>query len=40
MIVDDIHAAEPTLLDLLDHLVELAEDAPILLLCSARHEAF
>ena len=38
MIVDDIHAAEPTLLDLLDHLVELAEDAPILLLCSARHE--
>ncbi len=38
MIVDDIHAAEPTLLDLLDHIVELAEDAPILLLCSARHE--
>jgi class 3 adenylate cyclase/tetratricopeptide (TPR) repeat protein len=38
MIVDDIHAAEPTLLDLLDHLVETVETAPILVVCSARHE--
>jgi class 3 adenylate cyclase/tetratricopeptide (TPR) repeat protein len=38
MIIDDIHAAEPTLLDLLDHLVDAVESAPILLLCSARHE--
>ena len=38
MIVDDIHSAEPTFLDLLDHLVATAESAPILLVCSARHE--
>ncbi|HET9083319.1 MAG TPA: adenylate/guanylate cyclase domain-containing protein [Candidatus Limnocylindrales bacterium] len=38
MIVDDIHAAETTLLDLLDHLVETVTAVPILILCSARHE--
>jgi class 3 adenylate cyclase/tetratricopeptide (TPR) repeat protein len=38
MIVDDIHAAEPTLLDLLDHIADTVESAPILLICSARHE--
>ena len=38
MIVDDIHAAETTLLDLLDYLVETVEAVPILILCSARHE--
>ena len=38
MIVDDIHSAVPTFLDLLDHLVETVEGVPILLLCSARHE--
>ena len=38
MIIDDIHAAETTLLDLLDHLVETVESVPILILCSARHE--
>ena len=37
-IVDDIHSAEATFLDLLDHLLEGVADAPILLLCSARHE--
>jgi class 3 adenylate cyclase/tetratricopeptide (TPR) repeat protein len=37
-IIDDIHSAEATFLDLLDHVVEVAEDAPILLLCSSRHE--
>jgi len=38
MIVDDIHAAETTLLDLLDHLVETVDTVPILIVCSARHE--
>lgn len=38
MVIDDIHWAEPTLLDLLDHLVEAADDAAILVLCSARPE--
>jgi class 3 adenylate cyclase/predicted ATPase len=38
MIVDDIHSAEPTFLDLLDHLLGTVEGAPILLLCAARHE--
>ena len=37
-IIDDIHSAEPTFLDLLDHLLEAVERAPVLLLCSARHE--
>ena len=38
MVVDDIHAAEATLLDLLDHIAETVETAPILVVCSARHE--
>ena len=38
MIVDDIHAAETTLLDLLDHIVETVDTVPILIVCSARHE--
>jgi class 3 adenylate cyclase/tetratricopeptide (TPR) repeat protein len=38
MIVDDIHSAEATFLDFLDHLLEAVDGAPILLLCSARHE--
>ena len=37
VVIDDLQAAEPTLLELLDHLV-LSADAPILLVCSARHE--
>jgi class 3 adenylate cyclase/tetratricopeptide (TPR) repeat protein len=36
MIIDDIHAAEPTFLDLLDHLLELVDTVPVLLLCSSR----
>ena len=36
--VDDLQWAEPLLLDLLDHIVELSRDAPILLLCTARPE--
>jgi class 3 adenylate cyclase len=36
--VDDLQWAEPMLLDLLDHVVELSHRAPILLLCAARPE--
>jgi class 3 adenylate cyclase/tetratricopeptide (TPR) repeat protein len=35
---EDIHWAEPTLLDLLEYMVELASEAPTLLLCPARPE--
>src|SRR5207248_1122702 len=35
---DDIQWAEPTFLDLLDHVADLSRDAPILLLCVARPE--
>jgi class 3 adenylate cyclase/tetratricopeptide (TPR) repeat protein len=38
LVVDDIHWAEPTLLDLLEHLVDWTRDAPVSLLCSARPE--
>jgi class 3 adenylate cyclase/tetratricopeptide (TPR) repeat protein len=36
LVVEDIHWAEPTLLDLLQHLVDWTRDAPLLLLCLAR----
>ncbi|HEV2006966.1 MAG TPA: adenylate/guanylate cyclase domain-containing protein [Candidatus Limnocylindrales bacterium] len=38
MIVDDIHSAETTFLEFLDHLLENVDGAAILLLCTARHE--
>jgi class 3 adenylate cyclase/tetratricopeptide (TPR) repeat protein len=38
LVVEDIHWAEPTLLDLLEHLVDWSRDAPLLLLCLARPE--
>ena len=38
VIIDDIHSAEQTFLELLDHLAEAVEDAPIVVLCSARHQ--
>jgi class 3 adenylate cyclase/tetratricopeptide (TPR) repeat protein len=37
-IVDDVHWAESTFLDLIDSLVESVADAPILLLCTSRHQ--
>jgi tetratricopeptide (TPR) repeat protein len=40
LVVEDIHWAEPTLLDLLEHLAEWTRDAPLLLLCLARPELF
>ena len=38
LVVEDIHWAEPTLLDLAEHLGEWTRDAPVLLLCLARPE--
>lgn len=40
VIIEDVHWAEPTLLDLLSHVVTIARTAPILLVCSARKEVF
>lgn len=36
--IDDLQWAEPTLLDLLDHVADLSRGAPILLLCTSRPE--
>ena len=38
VVLDDIHWAEPTLLDLIDHVVDWTCDAPLMLLCIARPE--
>jgi class 3 adenylate cyclase/tetratricopeptide (TPR) repeat protein len=38
LVVEDIHWAEPTLLDLIEHLREWTRDAPLLLLCLSRPE--
>ncbi len=38
LVVEDIHWAEPTFLDLLEHLANWTRDAPMLLLCLARPE--
>jgi len=38
IVVDDIHSAETTFLELLDHVVESSRDVPILIVCSARPE--
>jgi class 3 adenylate cyclase/tetratricopeptide (TPR) repeat protein len=37
-VLDDLHWAEETLLDLIEHVADLSRDAPILLLCMARPE--
>ena len=37
-LLDDLHWAEETLLDLVEHLADLSRDAPLLLLCIARPE--
>jgi class 3 adenylate cyclase/tetratricopeptide (TPR) repeat protein len=36
IVVEDIHWAEPTLLDLIEHIVEWTQQAPMMLLCLAR----
>jgi class 3 adenylate cyclase/tetratricopeptide (TPR) repeat protein len=38
LVVEDIHWAEPTLLDLIEHLTDWTRDAPLFLLCLARPE--
>jgi len=38
VLFDDIHWAEPTFLDLVEHLVDSVQDAPLLLLCPSRHD--
>ena len=37
-VIDDIHWAEPTFLDLLEHLTDYLEGARVLLVATARHE--
>jgi class 3 adenylate cyclase/tetratricopeptide (TPR) repeat protein len=38
LVFDDIHWAEPTLLDLIEHVAGSSHAAPILILCTARHD--
>jgi class 3 adenylate cyclase/tetratricopeptide (TPR) repeat protein len=38
VLVDDVHWAEPTLLDLVEAVADLARDSPILFICPARPE--
>jgi class 3 adenylate cyclase len=38
VLLDDVHWAEPTMLDLIDHVADWARDAPILLVCLSRPE--
>ena len=40
LVVDDIHWAEPALLDLLEYLLSFSSGAPLLLLCLARADLF
>jgi class 3 adenylate cyclase/tetratricopeptide (TPR) repeat protein len=38
LVLEDIHWAEPTLLDLIEHVAEWTEEAPMLIVCLARPE--
>ena len=38
VMIDDLHWAEPTLVDLLEYVIGFASDAPLLILCLARPE--
>ena len=38
VVFDDLHWAEPTLIDLIDQVADATRDAPILLICTARPE--
>ncbi|HEU5034937.1 MAG TPA: AAA family ATPase [Mycobacteriales bacterium] len=40
VVVDDIHWAEPALLDLIDYVATFTQDAPLLVLCATRPELF
>ena len=38
VVFDDLQWAEPTFLDLVEHVTDLSRDAPIMMLCMARPE--
>ena len=38
VLFEDVHWAEPTFLELVQHVVGATEDAPLLVVCTARHE--
>jgi class 3 adenylate cyclase/tetratricopeptide (TPR) repeat protein len=38
VVIDDIHWAEPALLDLIEHVATLTSDVPLLIVCTARPE--
>ena len=38
LVFDDVHWAEPTLLDLIEHVADRSRDAPVMLICMARQE--
>jgi len=38
LVLDDIHWAEPILLDLIEHVADTSADVPLLIICAARHE--
>ena len=40
VVFEDIHWAEPTFLDLIEQVAGTSSDAPVLLVCPARHELF
>jgi predicted ATPase len=40
VVFDDIHWAEPTLLDLIEYVATFAQDVPLLVLCTARPDLF
>lgn len=40
VVLDDIHWAEPTMLDLVEHVASLARDAALVLLCTARPDLY
>jgi predicted ATPase len=35
-LIEDLHWAEPALFDLIDHVVRLTREVPVLFLCTAR----
>jgi len=38
LVLDDIHWAEPILLDLIEHVADTSAGVPLLIICAARHE--
>jgi class 3 adenylate cyclase/tetratricopeptide (TPR) repeat protein len=40
LVIDDVHWAAPTLIELMNHLIDTVADGPMLLLCTARPDMF